>query len=155
MVFLAHKHIDSRPAFASFICQLLLAMSYVFVTELSLRKPKYEVDLAIFMISIYQFRFMVNSLITFYHSWIYFACCVTYYMVRNSMCYGLEQTLILIALFSCLVPFNLFCCYEDEAILRENFRKKHLAKQFRNSLHSVLEVFPDSILIKNDDTHHF
>ena len=109
------------------------------------------------MVIVYTFHFGVvtNSFVTFYHSWISFTFCTVYYVIRNYARYGIDDTLIVFIVFFFLVVMNFVYCYEHEAGLRENFNKTQLAKQFRNSLHSVLEVFPEGILIKNGETHHY
>ena len=125
------------------------------LTDIALQKKKYELDIGMVIVYTFHFGVVTNSFVTFHHSWISFTFCTLYYVYRNYVRYGIGDTLIVFVVFFFLIVMNFVYCYEHEVGLRENFNKTQLAKQFRNSLHSVLEVFPEGILIKNGETHHY
>ena len=109
------------------------------------------------MVAIYVFQFCVvsNSWVKFYYSCICFSICTAYYITRNFFRYGLEDGLLVFVVFGALVIVNFFYCYENEVSLRESFTQTELIKQFRDSMQSVLEVFPEGILVKHGSTHHY
>ena len=122
-------------------------MAHVLLTEVSLQSPKFELDISIVVLYTYYFSNVTNSWVTFYHSWLFLCGCTLYYVIRNYACYGFSDSGLVFIIFTLLMLFNLLYCYEDEVMLRESFNKTQLGKQLKNSLHSVIEVFPEGILI--------
>ena len=143
------------PSTANSIGQFYLTLWHVGITEFGVAKATYQLDIAMIVIYVFHFSVVANSWIKFYYSWFFFSCCTLYYVGRNYARYGLEEGLVVFVVFISLAVMNFFYCLEHEVNLREDFMKTTLIKQFKNSLHSVLDVFPEGILVKSNEAHHY
>ena len=146
---------NTYPVIASCFGQAFFTLIYVVITEITMQRPTYELDIVYVIFYAFHFSVITNTFVTFYFSWFFFAACSLYYMLRNAVRYGFSEVVPVFFVFPFLIILNFVYCFEHEASLRESFCKTQLVKQFKNSLHTVLEVLPEGILIKSGGTHHY